>query len=325
MESIPLVSVIVPNYNYVKYLTLRIETIMRQTYTNFELILLDDASTDGSAEVLKDYQNNEKVSCLEINGQNTGSPFLQWKKGISKARGEYIWIAESDDLAELKMLEMAVSLLEKYQDASFVFFGAHLIDANGNKLRKDYDRWTFQKKHSRRGYKVFEGKKYVTHNLYWKNYVYNASGVIFRKAYFSTLKDSQCFDMRYTGDWLFWVQLALQGQVIEVYRKMNYYRKHCKSATVEGRRIGTGISEEIEVIKYIEDTISMGYLKRVLRHGAFYKRIKRMNVSLEVKELLFAKLVDYWGTRKNAYRIERFNKFLSHIFVMLNRERMERC
>lgn len=78
----PLVSVIVPNYNHVKYLRQRLESIYNQTYNKFEVILLDDASTDESVEVLKEYQSkySEKTT-LVINDQNSGNTFKQWKKG----------------------------------------------------------------------------------------------------------------------------------------------------------------------------------------------------------------------------------------------------
>ena len=57
------VSVIVPNYNYARYLPMRIESILNQTFTDFELILLDDASTDESVSVLEKYRNNKHTSC----------------------------------------------------------------------------------------------------------------------------------------------------------------------------------------------------------------------------------------------------------------------
>ena len=67
MNALPLVSVVVPNYNYKRYLNLRIQSILQQTYQNIELILLDDASTDGSEEVLSDYQDHAKVhSCFIV-------------------------------------------------------------------------------------------------------------------------------------------------------------------------------------------------------------------------------------------------------------------
>ena len=88
---IPQVSVIVPNYNHAPYLRQRIDSILAQTYQDFELILLDDSSTDKSEEVLLSYKDHPKVISLIINKQNSGSTFKQWDKGIELAKGEYIW------------------------------------------------------------------------------------------------------------------------------------------------------------------------------------------------------------------------------------------
>lgn len=83
-----MVSVIVPNYNHASYLVARIESILNQTYQDFELILLDDCSTDDSREVLLKYKDNPKVTHLVFNEQNSGSPFIQWHKGVQLAEGE---------------------------------------------------------------------------------------------------------------------------------------------------------------------------------------------------------------------------------------------
>ena len=88
------VSVIVPCYNHAPYLKQRIESILNQTYQNFELILLDDVSPDESGEILLSYKDHPKVSHCIINERNSGSTFHQWNKGIALAQGELIWIAE---------------------------------------------------------------------------------------------------------------------------------------------------------------------------------------------------------------------------------------
>ena len=89
MNALPLVNVVVPNYNYKRYLNLRIQSILqRPDPDRFELILLDDASTDGSEEVLSDYQNHAKVSHILLNEHNTGNPFKQWFKGMQLAKGK---------------------------------------------------------------------------------------------------------------------------------------------------------------------------------------------------------------------------------------------
>ena len=108
----PKVSIIIPNYNHAKYLLQRLESIFNQTYQDFELILLDDCSTDNSVKILKEYALDPKVSHFIINKKNSGSPFIQWAKGFELAKGEYIWIAESDDCSENIFLEEMVNLLK---------------------------------------------------------------------------------------------------------------------------------------------------------------------------------------------------------------------
>ena len=91
------VSIIVPNYNHEKYLDERIQSILNQTYQDFEIIILDDCSTDNSKFVIEKFRNNEHVSHIVYNEQNSGSTFKQWERGFELAKGELIWIAESDD------------------------------------------------------------------------------------------------------------------------------------------------------------------------------------------------------------------------------------
>ena len=94
-----MVSVIIPNYNHAPFLKERIDSVLNQTYDNFEVIILDDKSTDNSKEVIANYRGHSKISHIVYNEENSGSTFKQWQKGFSLAKGDYIWIAESDDVA----------------------------------------------------------------------------------------------------------------------------------------------------------------------------------------------------------------------------------
>ena len=109
----PKISIIVPNYNHSSFLNERLDSIFNQTFQDFEVILLDDKSTDNSTEILRHYTQNEKVSHFIINKKNSGSPFKQWKKGIELAKGEFIWIAESDDTCDLNFLEEQIKALQQ--------------------------------------------------------------------------------------------------------------------------------------------------------------------------------------------------------------------
>ena len=105
------VSVVVPNYNYEKYFDKRIDTILEQTYPIYELIVLDDASTDGSVAIIEEKlaEVREKYPDLQIkfvvNQTNSGKAMLQWKKGFEMATGDYVWIAEADDLCSRRFLK----------------------------------------------------------------------------------------------------------------------------------------------------------------------------------------------------------------------------
>ena len=109
----PLVSVIIPNYNHAKYLRQRINCILQQTYKNIEIIILDDKSTDNSIDVIKEYESNPFVCKIVLNEQNSGSTFIQWNKGFSLAKGDLIWISESDDFCENTLLQTLVKEIMK--------------------------------------------------------------------------------------------------------------------------------------------------------------------------------------------------------------------
>src|SRR5215218_1678286 len=106
-----LFSVIVPNFNHGGFLEQRIESILRQTFQDFELIILDDASTDNSMAIIEQYRNHPKVSHIIQNKTNSGSPFRQWIKGIDVALGNWIWVAESDDFADETFLQSAADAI----------------------------------------------------------------------------------------------------------------------------------------------------------------------------------------------------------------------
>lgn len=309
------VSVIVPNYNYARYLPDRIESILSQTYPNFELILLDDASTDDSVAVLEKYRNNSHVSHVMINEQNTGSPFQQWMKGIMLARGKYIWIAEADDLAESIFLETCIRLAEEHENTAICYAGSLLIDADGNISNRDINHWGSRKKKEA---SCFDGTQYAIHNLYWKNYLINASGVLFSRKYAIELANSTFQNMRYCGDYLFWFEMSMKGEVIEVYKNLNYFRQHATKATNSSRKQGGGVMEDIQIVRVMEDRLTgLSSYKKRLRHGLLYRKIKRLPIDKQQKYILYRTLFDTLQAGIAEYRVERYNKYLKRLIPSL--------
>ena len=151
------VSVIIPNYDHAAYLKIRIDSVLNQTYKDFEVIILDDCSADNSKDIIESYRSNKNVSHIVYNETNSGSTFKQWQKGIGLAKGKYIWIAESDDMSAAIFLETAVGAMEQVQNAALFFCQSNCIDFDGKPL-EDMHWWT-------NSIKVFDWHKPFIANL----------------------------------------------------------------------------------------------------------------------------------------------------------------
>ncbi len=323
----PTVSVIVPNYNYARYLKERMDSILSQTYNDYEIILLDDSSTDNSREIISAYENHTRVSATVINEVNTGIPFLQWKRGLELAKGKYVWIAETDDISKPDFLENAVSALENNDNAVLAFTGSDAVDSERNKINVDYDKWDSNKLSKRLGKAVtYNGTDFVIHNQYWRCYVYNASATVFRRDAFSPETDfSQCFTMRNSGDWLFWSIMAAKGEVVEIYKKLNLIRRHGTNQTENGIRNGNIFFDDLKVLKYIESNFKTGKYRKIIRHGLLYKNITRGDIPAELKSRIFDAMRRELGITKFEYSLERIHKALSNIIpglISMNNDRL---
>ena len=129
MES-NLVSIIVPVYNSEKFIKDTISTVQKQTYNNWELILVDDASTDNGINIIESYsQNDKRIKLIKLE-TNSGAAIAR-NKGIEYANGEYIAFLDSDDLWHKEKLEKQLNFM-KANDYSFSFTGYEFADENGN-------------------------------------------------------------------------------------------------------------------------------------------------------------------------------------------------
>lgn len=271
MQTRPLVSVILPNYNYARYLKNRIEGILNQSFQDIELILLDDKSTDDSVEVMRQYEQHPKVSALIVNEKNSGSPFFQWEKGISMAKGKYIWIAEADDEALPDFLSTCVEALEANPRASICYTSSTHIDPEGNAGIPRH------KPTRTEGYSVYNGIDFARHNLYWRNYIENASGILFRHDAYKQLDSKSWTEMRYSGDWLFWFLMAMEGDIVRVHKPLNKFRIHSNSVTGSSMSGGKRYIEDALIIHAMELHIqpTIDTYRHWIRTGQLYRRINK--------------------------------------------------
>ncbi len=213
-----MVSIIVPNYNHEPFLRKRLDSIFDQTYRDFEVILLDDCSTDNSVSILSEYATRPQVSHFIINKTNSGSPFKQWKRGIELSKSDYIWIAESDDYSNISFLEKLVPFFNK--DIGVVFSSLTIVEKNTNKECLAVDQGFHNGKH-------LLSTKMITGNLF-----VNANCVLFNKKYISKNQLTRIGDFRICGDWSMWNHILKKTNVYFVKEPLSFYRKH-QSATTE--------------------------------------------------------------------------------------------
>lgn len=238
-----MVSVIIPNYNHEKYLQHRIDSVLNQTYQDFEVIILDDKSKDNSIEIIERYKNHPKISHIIYNEVNSGTTFKQWKKGIELAKGEYIWIAESDDYADSTFLEKVMSSIEK-NNSAIGCCRSYVIDEHDNIKRERADILPSE---------IYALDYFLSHFLIYGNVIYNASGVVFRKDGVDESIWDELTKLTYCGDWLFWAKLAMnsKGTISEVKEFLNYFRTHSSNVSNRSEVNGLTFLEGFPISKMI--------------------------------------------------------------------------
>lgn len=242
------VSVIIPNFNHAPFLVERIDSILNQTFQDFEILILDDASTDSSLEVLNAYKQHPKVTHFIVNEINSGSPFKQWRKGIELAKGNYIWIAETDDFADITFLEQTLKLYENHPSSALVYTDARIVNENGEFLglwsegKNNFfntDRWS-------RNY-VSTGKDEVNNYLLYKVTINNVSSVLFKKDHLSDVKFLNDLIMfKSTGDLFTYLYMSLKGSISYCNHPLNNYRAHLKNVTKSNMRNGLIYKERLK-------------------------------------------------------------------------------
>lgn len=221
---IPSVSVIVPNYNHARYLRRRLDCILAQTYQDFELILLDDCSTDESREILSSYAHRAGTK-LVVNERNSGSVFKQWNKGVCIARGRYIWIAESDDFSDNTFLARMTQLLDAQPNVALAYCRSWTVDETGQTVgyadayldRIDAKRWSADF--------VAEGADECRAYFTLCDPIPNSSAVLFRKEIYEHVGCAN-EGLKMCGDYSLWAAMALEGQIAYTAEPLNFYRTH---------------------------------------------------------------------------------------------------
>ena len=235
------VSVIVPNYNYAKYLRRRILSIMQQTYPIYELIILDDNSKDSSKTVIKQMAAEAKRINPELklkliwNKENSGKVISQWIKGVKEATGDYIWIAEADDVSRKDFLKEVMRGFEKDPEVVLGYSESAIINKQGIPIMPNFRRSRDKEGtgHFAKSY-IRPGKHEIEQILAIRCTIPNVSAVVFKNTPELLKYLKQAEELEQVGDWYLYARLLEKGKIFYNRRSMNFFRIHRGSATKRG-------------------------------------------------------------------------------------------
>lgn len=228
MEEV-LVSVVMPSYNHAEYVGRAIESVLRQTYKNFEFIIADDGSTDGSAEVISQYHDPRiKFRAFEKNTSFGACEYI-----YEQAKGKYIASICSDDMWDETLLEKYVAFLEKNEEYGCCFCKPEIVDENDGIVEDSIFNKVFSEEKLARG--QWFKKLYLTGNCIC------APSMCLRRKLYEQIGPFR-FQYRQLQDWEYWMRL-LQISNIYIYpEKLCRYRVHREG---ENRNISSPTRESL--------------------------------------------------------------------------------
>ncbi|MFM1884712.1 MAG: hypothetical protein RL168_896, partial [Bacteroidota bacterium] len=208
-------------------------------------------STDSSVNILKAWEAKDGRFRFTPNTQNSGSTFAQWNKGATMAQGDYLWIAESDDVADPHLLEKLVGLLDAHPSAVIAYGQSMLIDEASQPLHSfdvhyQYifggDRWS-------KAY-VNTGKHEIEHYMILHNVVPNASGALLRATRFHAIGGADP-KAKLNGDWMFYIRMLEDGDIVYTPEILNYFRLHAVTQRQRANANGKVYRELLAIVDYI--------------------------------------------------------------------------
>lgn len=303
------VSIIVPNFNHSRFLKKRIDSILNQTFQDFEIIILDDCSTDSSREIIEEYKTNPKVTNVIYNKTNSGTTFKQWKKGIELAKGDFIWIAESDDYASIHFIEKLLPYLIADENVSLAYCDSVIVNEK-DELRENIRSWL---PNLHNPGKIFEksnianGRDLCFYEFCYRNIFPNTSAILSRKSALLAKYSFIDTKMRNNGDWKFWFHVSIEGKIAYHNEELNFFRKHSYNVT------SSLLTMKLEALIFLKELLKLD-LNEFERSQIYDSILKwSFNPAIWVSKKSF----DHSNIRyyfKNNISVKSFSAFVKYLF-----------
>lgn len=230
------ISVVIPNYNYEKFLIKRLYSILNQTEKIYEIIILDDNSSDDSKILIDELVNkiNKYVNITKkYNSENTGSAFKQWAKGFKLAKGDYVWIAEADDYCSKYLLRKILKPIRNNQDKNIYISYADTAFINEfdeillKTIKPEID--LRKTGHWNKNF-INLGKNEITNYCFLNCTIANVSSCIIKNDNYDEIF-KEITKYKQAGDWLFYINVINKGYISYIDKPLNYYRVHGSNIT----------------------------------------------------------------------------------------------
>ena len=206
-----LVSIIMPSYNTAKFISETIDSVLTQTYTNWELIIVDDCSTDNTDEVVKSFLSDDRIKYIK-NEKNSGAAFSR-NRALCEAKGKWIAFLDSDDLWLPEKLEKQIEFMEK-NDYHFSYTNYIEIDEESKT----------------NGKRVTGPKKITKYGMY--NYCWMGCLTVMYDA--ETIGLIQIADIKKNNDYAMWLKVCKKADCYLLDEVLAKYRKRSGSISNHG-------------------------------------------------------------------------------------------
>jgi len=210
----PLISVYITNYNYGKYIETAIESVLNQTFHDFEIIVIDDGSTDNSKEIIDRYRNNERMRV--IYQQNLGLNKTN-NVAIKVARGKYLMRLDADDFLNPAALGIMSAMLEAEPDLGLVYPDYFYADENGHIIGEEY------RQNVQREVTMFDLPAHGACTMIRLEFLKKLGG------YYEQFSCQDGYDL--------WIKFVTHHKIANINKPLFYYRKHSNNLTLNETRI----------------------------------------------------------------------------------------
>ena len=304
----PKVDILLATYNGEKYIKEQVESILNQTYENIQIIISDDCSTDKTRQVLKKYENNEKIKIFyqEKNlGYVKNFEFL-----LKQVESNLYMLSDQDDVWKKEKVEKSVEKIES-EKLDLVFGDLEVVDENLNTLYKSYNRYM---------HLIHKIKKYQKD--YRLQYLYNCMTgctIISRKNWIDKVLPFPTNSKYMIHDYWLGLVIALNGKVGYIEEPYILYRQHGKNQV--GSKKASKTASKLEKVRNISINTRIGTFETYVMHEEIFdEKLRKQNKkALEYFKMLKNKKnfnFRQWGIFFRLYKYESFSQYIKNFMVL---------